>query len=159
MGYSQLLVLVVVLLVGAGYWWHTQGRHGSRATLVHLGLREGEEVRHTFPALFKRRFGGLDIPAAARGVRESPKGLSLTLTTGDELILRIDGAEPQRYKPGEFRLTLAKEDDDKLAGTSGALEVADVYRVDPVGSEPFHIRLARTSAQVLSEWNESGAAR
>ena len=155
MGISQVLMVVVVLLGLVAYWWFTQGRHGARAAHVHLGLHDGEEIRHTFTAFFKLNFGVKDIGLAAAGLQRKPKAVTLTLTDGGVLVFLIQGEDPRRYQAGQFRLTRLKENDGKLVGAAHTMEAADVYQVDAEGTEPFQLRLARSAADVLVNWSNA----
>jgi hypothetical protein len=155
---GQIVVGALMLLGIGAWWWWSYGRHGARVHHVMLGLKQGEEIRHTFNGFFKLDFGVKDVGMALMGAERRPRPIMLTLTDGDDLVFRVEKDEPRRYKPGQFQLTMIKEKDGRRVGTTGNLEPAAVYKVESHDTEPFNISLARTAADVIIDWNAQEAA-
>ncbi len=155
---AQFAMTAVIFLGAAAWWWWSYGRHGARAGHVYRGLQNGEEIRYTFNGFFKLDLGAKDVGMALMGVERRPKPIMLTLTDGNELVFRVEKDEPRRYKPGQFQMSCIKEKDGKRVGTTGNMEPAAVYKVEPHDTQPFNISLARTAADVIIDWNNQEAA-
>lgn len=154
---SNILYVVVLLAAFGGYWWWSQGRKGNAGLNEHLGLGPGDVLKTYVTGRHHVETGGGDLAAAAVGMQRVGKTVTLVLTQGNALVVRTEGDPPLRLTPGALRLTRVKENVDRLSGTDGKSDTADVYDLAPGQGPVLRIVLARSAADMLTAWS-SGAA-
>ncbi len=158
MGIGQvIMMLVIVVGLGAYYWWKVGRRGGAEGYHRHLlGLREGEQVTSQWGAFYDYdEHAAAAAAKAAFGVQTRNEGLVVGLTSGGRLVIgHLNSGDPALgFERGQVAVSERPEAAKigTIAGSEG-MEQARVVMLSPVGAQPFRIQIAGSAARELQSW-------